>query len=112
MHSSTRLYAHKSAMDVPQKREIIDTLVVLISSVLEARKRVMLELNVSTENLEAVIGALPSMREPTVSPLHGTNSGFAVKSAVPRKDLPQLIPELKKQGGTDIIVTALSQIVS
>jgi len=112
MHSSTRLYAHKTAMENKDKRATIETLVVLIKSVLEARKRVMLELNVSNENLEAVIRALPSMREPTVSPLHGQNSGFAVKSAVPRKELPQLIPELKKHGGTDIIVTALSQIVS
>jgi ATP phosphoribosyltransferase len=112
MHSSTRLYAHQKAMEHPQKRDVIETLVVLIQSVLEARKRVMLELNVSPENLEAVIRALPSMREPTVAPLHGQNSGFAVKSAVPRKELPRLIPELKAHGGTDIIVTALSQIVS
>ena len=112
MRSSTRLYAHPLALKNEAKKETINTLLVLIQSVLEARKRVMLELNVSTDNLNAVIAALPSMREPTVSPLHGDGSGFAVKAAIPRKDLPTLIPELKVCGGTDIIVTALSQIVS
>lgn len=112
MRSSTRLYASKKAMNDKSKVAVIEKIVVLVQSVLEARKKVMIELNVSPDNLDAVITALPSMREPTVAPLHGGNSGFAVKSAVPRKSLPQLIPELKKNGGTDIIVTALSQIVS
>jgi ATP phosphoribosyltransferase len=34
-----------------------------------------------------------------------------VKSAVPRDMLPTLIPELKRQGGSDIVVSTLSQIV-
>ena len=53
---------------------------------------------------------LPSLREPTVAPLHG-DAGFAVKAAVPRAQLPQVIPEIKARGGTDIVVTRLSQIV-
>jgi ATP phosphoribosyltransferase-like protein len=50
------------------------------------------------------------MREPTMAPLHG-DQGFAIKAAVPRKDLPRVIPEIKARGGTDIVVTALAQIV-
>ena len=72
--------------------------------------RVMVEVNVPTDRLEAVIEVLPCMREPTVSPLYG-GSGYAVKAAVPRRDLPHVIPEIKARGGTDVVVTALSQIV-
>ena len=50
------------------------------------------------------------MREPTVSPLRG-DTGFAVKAAVPRDRLPLVIPEIKAAGGTDVVVTDLSQIV-
>jgi ATP phosphoribosyltransferase-like protein len=50
------------------------------------------------------------MRRPTVSPLYG-NGSFAVKAAVPRDDLPQVIPAIKAAGGTDVIVSALAQIV-
>jgi ATP phosphoribosyltransferase len=110
MRSSTRLYAHPQALEQPAKRERIETLVLLLRSVLDARARVMLEVNVSAECLEAVIEVLPSMREPTMSPLHG-DQGFALKAAVPRKDLPRVIPEIKAKGGTDIVVTALAQIV-
>jgi ATP phosphoribosyltransferase len=110
MRSSTRLYAHPQAVEQPAKRERIERLVLLLRSVLDARQRVMLEVNVPAELLEAVIAVLPSMREPTMSPLHG-DQGFALKAAVPRRDLPQVIPEIKARGGTDIVVTALAQIV-
>ena len=108
--SSTRLYANPRVLDNPVKREAIDGVVLLVRSVLEARARVMLEVNVSAENLEALIKILPCMREPTISTLHG-GAGYAVKVAAPRKNLPALIPEIKKVGGTDIVVTALTQIV-
>jgi ATP phosphoribosyltransferase len=54
---------------------------------------------------------LPCMREPTVSTLHG-GAGYAVKAAVPRSDLPTVIPRLKACGGTDIVVTSLSHLVA
>jgi ATP phosphoribosyltransferase len=91
MRSSTRMYAHPAALEHPEKRAIIDRFVMLLRSVLEARKRVMLEVNVTREALEAVCAALPCMREPTISPLHG-DAGYAVKAAVPRADLPRIIP--------------------
>src|SRR5918995_6181303 len=110
MRSSTRLYAHPRALDERAKRERIETLILLLRSVLDARQRVMLEVNVSADRLEAVVEVLPCMREPTMAPLHG-DQGFALKAAVPRADLPRVIPEIKARGGTDIVVTALAQIV-
>jgi ATP phosphoribosyltransferase len=110
LRSSTRLYAHPSALENPVKRGRIERLVLLVRSVLDARERVMVEVNVPADRVEAVTRALPSMREPTLSPLHG-DQGFALKAAVPRKDLPRVIPEIKARGGTDIVVTALAQIV-
>jgi ATP phosphoribosyltransferase len=108
--SSTRLYASPGALADPAKKAPIDGLVLSLRSVLEARRRAMLELNVSLEDLDAIIAALPSMREPTVAMLHG-GSGMAVKAAVPRGDLPRLIPLLKRLGATDIAVSRLEQIV-
>ena len=110
MSSSTRLYASPGAVADPEKKSAIDGLVLSLRSVLEARKRIMLELNVSLQDLDAVIEALPSMREPTVAMLHG-GAGMAVKAAVPRSDLPRLIPRLKQLGATDIAVSRLEQIV-
>ena len=110
MPSSTRLYAHRAALDEPVRRRYIEDLVLLINSVLEARRRVMLEVNASAACLDAVVAVLPSMRQATVSRLFG-DSGYAVKAAVPRELLPQVIPAVKAAGGTDVVVSALSQIV-
>jgi len=110
MTSSTRLYASRAAMRDGAKREAIEHLRMLVASVLEARSRVMLELNVSAERMESLVDVLPCMREPTVASLHGA-SGFAVKVAVPRSELPRVIPLIKERGGTDIVVSTPEQIV-
>ena len=109
MSSSTRLYANPRALEGPRSAAVRH-FVLLLTSVLEARRRVMLEVNVHESCLEAVVDMLPCMRQPTVAPLHG-HAGFAVKAAVPRADLPRIIPAIKARGGTDIVVTELAQIV-
>lgn len=110
MTSSTRLYARPAALDDPELARRIDELVMVLKSVLEARRRVMVELNVGRGALETIVAVLPCMREPTVAPLHG-DGGFAVKVAVRREELAGLIPRIKALGGTDIVVSQLSQIV-
>lgn len=110
LRSSTRLYASRQAMDDPSRRARIEDLVLLVRSVLEARQRVMIEVNVAEDRLQELLAVLPCMRQPTVSTLAG-GQGFAVKSAVPRSDLPRVIPQLKAKGGTDVVVTRLAQIV-
>ena len=110
MTSSTRLYASRAALADPARRLAIDELALLLTAVLEARKRVMVEVNVPADRLQAVIAVLPCMREPTVSPLNG-GAGYAVKSAVLRDELPRVIPAVKRAGGEDLVVTAPAQIV-
>ncbi len=110
MLSSTRLYANPKILDEPAKREVVDRFVLLIESVLAARRRVMIEVNVDRDKLEEVVAFLPCMREPTISPLRG-EAGFAVKAAVPRGELTAIVPELKARGGSDIVVTELAQII-
>jgi ATP phosphoribosyltransferase len=108
--SSTRLYASPQAMQDDGKRERIEDLSLLLRSVLDARKRVMIEVNAPEERLKEVVSLLPCMREATVAPLFG-NSGYAVKAAVLREKLHEIIPAIKAAGGTDVAVTDISQIV-
>lgn len=110
MVSSTRLYASRAAWRDPARRGIIDDLVVLLRAVLEARSRVLVEVNVAPAALEALVELLPCMREPTIAPLH-SQSGFAVKAAVPRRELASLLPRIREAGGTDILVSEPNQIV-
>jgi ATP phosphoribosyltransferase len=110
MQSSTRMYCSPAAWQVPEKREGIESFTMLLRSVLDARGRVMLELNVTSDALNQVVQLLPAMREATISALHGSQ-GYAVKAAINRSLLPSLIPQLKRAGGSDIIITNPSQIV-
>lgn len=110
MTSSTRLYANPKILEDPVRREPIDHFVMVLRAVLEARKRVMIEVNVPADRLDALIAVMPCMREPTVSPLND-GKGFAVKAAVPRDELAQAIPRIKASGGTDIVVIEIAQIV-
>lgn len=110
LSSSTRLYASPTAWAQPVKRRRIEDLSLLLASVLEARQRVMIEVNASSDVLARVVAVLPAMRQPTVSPLFG-NGSYAVKAAVPRNQLPQIIPAVRAAGGTDVVVSSLSQIV-
>lgn len=111
MRSSTRLFANPRALDDPAKRDALDHLVLLVRSVIDARHRVMLEVNVGATDLDRLIDVLPCMRHPTVARLHAEDA-YAVKAAVPRHLLPTLIPELKARGGSDIVITNLSQLVA
>ena len=110
MKSSTRLYASLNAMKNPEKKQQIEDFAMLIEAVLEARKRVMMDLNVSKENLDAVLKLLPSMRQPTVSQLSDTQ-WYSVRSAVPRKALSEIIPQLRNCGACDIVTTSAEQLM-
>ena len=111
MTSSTRLYASKEAVADPDRKKVIDDFVLLIHAVLQARIRVMMDLNVQQKDLDAVLAALPSLRTPTVSPL--SNSDWvAVRSAIPRKELAEVIPKLKAAGASDIVTTTVEQLIS
>jgi ATP phosphoribosyltransferase len=109
--SSTRLYANRRALEDPEKAERIRRFALLVQSAVEARRRVMIEINTAEDVLAAVVDLLPCMREPTVAPLHA-GTGYSVKAAVPRADLPDLLPRIKAVGGTDIVVSEIAQIVA
>lgn len=110
MESSTRMYASKEAMKNPAKKQKIMEIKMLFEAVLNARGRVMLEMNVSDKDFNKLVKGLPSMKSPTISPLFG-NGGFAVKIAVQKKDIPQLLPKLKSLGATDIVEYELRKVI-
>lgn len=110
MESSTRMYASKEAMADPEKKQKIMELKMLFETVLNARNRVMLEMNCSNENFDTLIKGIPSMKSPTVSPLFGGN-GYAIKIAVKKSEVPTLLPKLQKLGATDIVEYELRKVM-
>ena len=111
MASSTRFIANKKAFQDRWKKGKIEELKMLFTAVLNAKERVMLEMNVPPERLESLVKIIPCMRSPTVSPLYA-GQGYAVKVAVKKIDILKLIPLLKKMGATDILEYELKKVIT
>jgi ATP phosphoribosyltransferase len=109
LESSTRFVASKAALADREKRGRIEELAMLFRAVLDGHDRVMLEMNIPKENFES-LASLPAMRSPTVAPLYG-DAGFAVKIAVKKHEVPDIIPKLKKLGALDIVEYDLRKVV-
>jgi ATP phosphoribosyltransferase len=108
--SHTELIANPVAAADPIKRHAMEQIFTLLQGTLEARGKVLVKLNVSAEQLEAVLSVLPSMRSPTISELSG-GGAFAVEAVVAKSEINTLIPALRDHGATDILEIPLSKIV-
>ena len=109
LESSTRFVASRSALANAEKRGRIEELAMLFHAVLDGRERVMLEMNIPKERFES-LASLPAMRSPTVAPLFA-DAGYAVKIAVKKHEVPDIIPKLKKLGALDIVEYDLRKVV-
>jgi ATP phosphoribosyltransferase len=110
LESSTRFVASHAALADPYKRGRIEELAMLFKAVLDGRERVMLEMNVPKDVFPGMVNSLPAMRSPTVAPLYG-DGGYAVKIAVKRSEVSELIPRLKRLGAGDIVEYDLRKVV-
>ncbi|MGH2786184.1 MAG: ATP phosphoribosyltransferase [Actinomycetota bacterium] len=110
LESQTVIIANRAAAADPAKRQAMGDLNTLLLGALAARGKVLVKLNVSEENLPAVLEILPAMKSPTVSRL-SLEHDFALETVVEKTRINTLIPELKERGATDIIELPISKIV-
>ncbi len=110
LESSSKLIANKESWANPTKRQEIKDIKTLLLAVIEARGKVLIDMNVPAGKLDAVIDALPSMKKPTVSQLYKSDY-YAVETVVSKDNVNILIPKLKNLGAEDIIEIEISKIV-
>lgn len=108
--TNTQLIANHKAYADPFKREKISQIHLMLQSALEARKMVGLKMNVPKEQLEVIVGLLPSLNAPTVSGLYKSD-WFSVESVVSEEIVRSLIPKLLKAGATGIIEYSLNKVL-
>ena len=107
--SYTELLANPVAFQDPEKSHAMGQVHTLLAGALEARGKVLVKLNVAAEQLEEVVGLVPSLKAPTVNQLH--HGGYAVETVVPKSEINVLIPKLKDHGATYIIEIPIAKIV-
>ncbi len=108
--SYTELIANPDSCSDQQKNRAMEQLKILLWGVLESRGKVLVKMNVPTEQLDDVIKLLPSMKMPTVNELF-KGGGYAVETVALKSEINTLIPELKDAGASDIIEVPLAKIV-
>jgi ATP phosphoribosyltransferase len=110
MTSSPKLIANKAAWADPWKRSKIERLVLLLTGALNARDKVGLKMNIEENRLEALLKALPALRNPTIA--HLAHPGWvAVETIIDEKVVREIIPQLKALGAEGIIEYPLNKVV-
>jgi ATP phosphoribosyltransferase len=110
LESNTQLIANPRAFEDEWKRTRLENLALLLRAAIEAHGRVGLMLNVERETLGTILGLLPALRRPTVSPL-ADEGWVAVNTILEEKTARNLIPRLKAAGGQGIVEYPLNKIV-
>lgn len=110
MQSNTQLIASRAALADPWKREKIETIAMLLQGALRADRIVGLKMNVPREQLDLVIGMLPSLNAPTVAQLY-KQEWFSVETVISEHQVRDLVPKLKKSGAEGIIEYTLNKVI-
>ncbi|MFP3224636.1 MAG: ATP phosphoribosyltransferase [Nitrososphaeria archaeon] len=95
MRSSAVLIANKDSINDNSKKEKILDIIALLKGVVEARKKLHIFLNVSEENLQKLLNALPALKSPTISKL-SIEGWYAVNTVIDEDEFLKVLPMLRK----------------
>ena len=110
LESRTMLIANRKSWADPAKREKIENFNMMLQGAIRAEGKVGLKMNAPAARLEELMKELPAMKNPTISPLHGSE-WVAVETIIEEHSVRKLIPRLKKAGAQDIIEYPLNKVI-
>jgi ATP phosphoribosyltransferase len=110
LETNTKFIANKKAWANKAKRKKIETLALLLRGALEAESKVGLKMNAPKKALAAIIKAVPSLRDPTVSPLSNPD-WIALETIIDESVVREILPQLKSLGAEGIVEYPLNKVV-
>lgn len=110
LQSTTRLIVNKSAWSDSAKRSKVENIALMLQSCLAAESKVGLMMNVHRSHLEEVLGQLPALQQPTVSPLSDPD-WVAINTIVDEAYVRHIIPQLKQAGARGVVEYPISKII-
>jgi len=110
LETTTQLVANKQSWANPAKRAKIETIALLLQGALNAESKVGLKFNLPKAKLQEVVTSLPSLRNPTVSPLSDA-AWIALETIIDETVVRTIIPTLKSHGAEGIIEYPLNKVV-
>ena len=88
----------------------VRNMALLLRAAIEAQGRVGIMLNVRRDDLQGVLGLLPALQRPTISPL-SEDGWVAVNTIIEERTVRDLIPKLKIARAQGIVEYPLNKIV-
>jgi len=110
MESYPALFAGHGAWGNPWKRGKIEQVALLLQAALAARDMVGLKMNLPEKSLKNLLETLPSLRNPTVSPL-AQPGWVAIETVIEERVVREIVPTLKALGAEGIIEYPLNKVV-
>lgn len=110
LETNTKLIANKKAWADPVKRRKIETIALLVRGALEAESKVGLKMNAPKKALDAIAAAVPSLRNPTISPLSNPD-WVALETIIDESVVREILPKLKELGAEGIVEYPLNKVV-
>ncbi len=110
IESNTQLIASTAAVSDEWKQTKIENIALLLKAALEAQGRVGIMVNVRRDDLDRILGLLPALHRPTISPL--SDAGWvAINTVIEERTVRDLIPRMKAAGAEGIVEYPLNKIV-
>lgn len=110
LETNTKIIANKASWANPAKRKKIETIALLLRGALEAESKVGLKMNLPKSALDAVVKALPALRNPTISQLSNAE-WIALETIIDESVAREIIPQLKSLGAEGIVEYPLNKVV-
>ena len=110
MQSTPRFIANNQSYQESWKKSKIDDLAMMLSGAMAAEGRVGLMMNVRKAKLSEAVAILPSLQNPTVSPL-ADNEWVAINTIVEEDIVRNIVPSLKSIGVQGIVEYPLNKII-
>jgi len=110
LESTTRIIANHNSWADSWKRRKLENMAMLLQAALNAEGLVGLKMNIPKAKLDKVLGVLPSLKKPTLSPLAG-DEWVAAEIVVEEKTVRELVPRLKRAGASGIVEYPLNKVI-
>ncbi len=108
--STTRFVCSHTAWEDQDKREKLENMAILLQGAMNAARLVGLKMNLPADRRDEILSLLPSLKNPTLSPL-ADEGWIAAEVILSSMEVRDLAPKLAKAGATGLVEYPLNKVI-
>lgn len=110
LESEAVIFANPAALEDPEKRALIDRLMLRVDAVRAAKRFKYVMMNAPRTQLDAIKAVVPGLKSPTVVPLE-LDGWVAIHTAIEEEVFWDCIEKLRAAGASEILVSSLDKLL-